>query len=127
MAKNSLTFYFDREGNDYVYEMLIRDHSWLRKKFPEKEIQKRLFLPMVDEALRCIAEGIIDDPKQLDLAMLLGAGFPAFRGGLLKQAVRNNMVRVQDDLETMAFRNTRFEPYQDFFAIAREVENYYRS
>ncbi|MDP3953852.1 MAG: 3-hydroxyacyl-CoA dehydrogenase NAD-binding domain-containing protein [bacterium] len=126
VAEKNMTFYLDKEENPGIYTMLTVDYGWSRKKLAEKEIQDRLFLPMVDEALRCIGGGIISDPKQLDLAMLLGAGFPAFRGGLLKHAVRNNMNRVHDDIEKLAFHNTRFWPFEDFLAVARVVEGYYR-
>lgn len=48
------------------------------------EIQDRLMLVMVNEAARCIEEGIVTDPAQIDLAMLYGMGFPAFRGGVVR-------------------------------------------
>ena len=41
---------------------------------------------MVNEALRCLAEGVVEDESMLDLAMILGTGFPPFRGGLMKSA-----------------------------------------
>ena len=46
----------------------------------------RLALVMVNEACRCIEEGVVDEPSQLDLAMIMGTGFPPFRGGLLRYA-----------------------------------------
>lgn len=44
----------------------------------------RMILPMVDEAARCLEEKIVRRPRDIDLATVLGIGFPAFRGGLLK-------------------------------------------
>lgn len=40
-------------------------------------------LPMLREAQRCLDEGVVDDAKHLDAAMIYGIGFPPFRGGLL--------------------------------------------
>ena len=57
-----------------------------RNKKSEGEIQDRLFLAMVAEAALCIEEGVIDDPAQLDLAMIFGTGFPPFIGGPLRYA-----------------------------------------
>lgn len=49
-------------------------------------IQDRLVLIMVNEAARCLEEGVISDPAQLDLAMIFGTGFPAYRGGIIRYA-----------------------------------------
>jgi 3-hydroxyacyl-CoA dehydrogenase/enoyl-CoA hydratase/3-hydroxybutyryl-CoA epimerase len=41
---------------------------------------------MIDEAKRCLAEGVIKLPDDVDFALLSGAGFPAARGGLMRYA-----------------------------------------
>lgn len=50
------------------------------------EIAERIILPMVDESARCLDERVIRRPRELDLATVLGIGFPPFRGGLLRYA-----------------------------------------
>ena len=50
------------------------------------EIQDRLVLAMVNEAVLCLEEGVIEDPAQLDLALIMGTGFPPYLGGLLRYA-----------------------------------------
>lgn len=52
----------------------------------EGEIQDRLFLAMVAEAALAVEENVIDDPSQLDFAMVYGTGFPPFIGGPLAYA-----------------------------------------
>jgi 3-hydroxyacyl-CoA dehydrogenase/enoyl-CoA hydratase/3-hydroxybutyryl-CoA epimerase len=49
-------------------------------------IAQRLILPMIDEAARCLEDKIVRKPREIDLAMVLGTGFPPFRGGPLKYA-----------------------------------------
>jgi 3-hydroxyacyl-CoA dehydrogenase/enoyl-CoA hydratase/3-hydroxybutyryl-CoA epimerase len=49
-------------------------------------IVERLIYPMIDEAARCLADRIVRKPREIDLAMVLGTGFPPFRGGPLKYA-----------------------------------------
>jgi len=49
-------------------------------------ILDRLFLPMIDEAARCLEEKVVRKAKEIDLAIIIGIGFPPFRGGLLKYA-----------------------------------------
>ncbi|MBS1956328.1 MAG: enoyl-CoA hydratase/isomerase family protein [Cyanobacteria bacterium SZAS-4] len=45
-----------------------------------------MILPMVDEAARCLEEKVVRRPREIDLCIVLGIGFPAFRGGILKYA-----------------------------------------
>lgn len=52
----------------------------------EGEIQDRLFLAMVAEAALAVQENVIEDPSQLDFAMVYGTGFPPFIGGPLSYA-----------------------------------------
>ncbi|MCC6415829.1 MAG: 3-hydroxyacyl-CoA dehydrogenase family protein [Opitutaceae bacterium] len=50
------------------------------------EIARRLMQVMVAEARRCVAEGVVHGEADVDCAMLVGAGFPPARGGLLFDA-----------------------------------------
>lgn len=71
-----------------------------RKKV--EEIQDRLVLVMVNEAVRCMAEGIVDTPAELDLAMILGTGFAPQTGGPLRFADKVGMRVVLQKLELLA-------------------------
>lgn len=51
-----------------------------------EELAKKLNGVMIDETKRVLAEGVLKSPNDADLALLLGAGFPAFRGGLMRHA-----------------------------------------
>ncbi len=46
-----------------------------------REIQERLMLAMVNEALVCLEEGVINSPEEGDIAAMLGLGFPTTVGG----------------------------------------------
>ena len=52
----------------------------------EVDLLDRMLLPMIIEAARCLEEGIVASPAELDLALVYGLGFPAFRGGALAYA-----------------------------------------
>lgn len=49
-------------------------------------IAEKLNGVMIDETKRVLAEGVLQTPNEADLALLLGAGFPAWRGGLMRHA-----------------------------------------
>jgi len=66
------------------------------------ELAERLVLPMVNEAARCLAEGIVAGPGPLDLAMIFGTGFPPFRGGLCRWADAVGVARQVTRLEALA-------------------------
>ncbi len=57
-----------------------------KKKMTEVEIQKRLFLPMINEAAEILKDGIVGRASDVDLGLIFGIGFPPFRGGLLRYA-----------------------------------------
>ncbi len=50
------------------------------------EIVDRCILTMVNEAAKCLEEGVVKNASYLDVAMIMGTGFPAFRGGVLRYA-----------------------------------------
>ena len=68
---------------------------------------------MIDEAVRCLNDKIVDQPWQIDFALTYGIGFPAFRGGLLTWA-RESMTpdQITRALESLSAKyGKRFEPF----------------
>jgi 3-hydroxyacyl-CoA dehydrogenase/enoyl-CoA hydratase/3-hydroxybutyryl-CoA epimerase/enoyl-CoA isomerase len=62
----------------------LRSHAF--KSFDDAELLERLMLPMMIEAARCLEEGIVESPAEVDMALVLGLGFPRHAGGPLKYA-----------------------------------------
>jgi 3-hydroxyacyl-CoA dehydrogenase len=74
-------------------------------------ITERLVLRMVNEALYVMDEKIAQRQSDLDVAMVLGIGFPDFRGGLLKYANDLGIENVKKRLEALADQfGPRFQP-----------------
>ena len=61
----------------------------------------RMALAMVNEAALCLEEGIVRNAHDLDLAMIMGTGFPPFRGGLCRWADARGLKSVIGDLERL--------------------------
>jgi 3-hydroxyacyl-CoA dehydrogenase/enoyl-CoA hydratase/3-hydroxybutyryl-CoA epimerase len=77
---------------------------------PGEAVERALSL-MVAEAVRCLDETIVGSPGELDLAMVMGTGFPPFRGGLLRYAESYGLERVASHLENWrARKGLRFAP-----------------
>lgn len=71
----------------------------------------RMVLPMVNEAARCLAEGVVGSAADVDLAMILGTGFPPFRGGLCRWADQQGVSALITTLERLANSvGSRFQP-----------------
>jgi 3-hydroxyacyl-CoA dehydrogenase/enoyl-CoA hydratase/3-hydroxybutyryl-CoA epimerase len=90
------------------------------------EIQDRLVLVMVNEAARCIEEGVIAEPSQLDLAMVFGTGFAPFYGGVLRYADQVGIRVVHQKLEYLSkVASESYIPCQLLTEKAHRGENFY--
>lgn len=66
------------------------------------EIRERMVLLMVNEAARCMEEGIVSRPDDVDFAMIMGTGFAPFRGGPLRYADSTGIGRIVGAMEKLA-------------------------
>ncbi|MBX9571555.1 MAG: enoyl-CoA hydratase/isomerase family protein [Candidatus Obscuribacterales bacterium] len=72
------------------------------KKIQRSQIQDRLVLLMLNEAVRLLEEGVVSDPAQLDLALIFGTGFPPFEGGILRYADSQGVRTIFDKMALLA-------------------------
>ena len=86
----------------------------------------RNLYPMVNEAARALAEGIVDSPGDGDLALVLGIGWPPFRGGLLRWADEIGLAEIVESLERWStLIDPRFAPSKALRERARTGEGFY--
>ena len=75
------------------------------------EIRSRCLWLMVNEAAWALEEGVVDNADRVDLAMIMGTGFPPFRGGLLRWADSEGLGPIVDGLARFEDRlGARFAP-----------------
>jgi 3-hydroxyacyl-CoA dehydrogenase/enoyl-CoA hydratase/3-hydroxybutyryl-CoA epimerase/enoyl-CoA isomerase len=55
-----------------------------KKDFSQDETIARLMIPMVNEVVRCLEEGVVDTAAEADMGLIYGLGFPPFRGGPIR-------------------------------------------
>ena len=113
------------EVNASVYR-LISEHE--RRDVAPGPAESRLVLPMINEAARCLESGIVRTPAQVDLGMVLGTGFPPFRGGLLRHADSLGLPAVVRGLEAMAaVHGTRFVATRLLLEMTRDNRRFYET
>lgn len=78
----------------------------------DEELIGRAMYNMINEAaLVLLQEQVVGSAEDLDLAMIMGTGFPPFRGGLLRWADKEGTEKIVDDLEVYATKyGPRFKP-----------------
>jgi 3-hydroxyacyl-CoA dehydrogenase/enoyl-CoA hydratase/3-hydroxybutyryl-CoA epimerase len=77
----------------------------------EDQLVQRMIYPMINEAARCLDEGIAQSARDVDLGMIFGTGFAPFRGGLLHYAESEGIEKIVKKLS--AFKEefgNRFTP-----------------
>jgi 3-hydroxyacyl-CoA dehydrogenase/enoyl-CoA hydratase/3-hydroxybutyryl-CoA epimerase len=97
-----------------------------RPEFPVTEIQQRTVLPMLNEAVRCLEEGVIRSARDGDVGAVFGFGFPPFRGGPFRYIDSLGAAEVVRQLEELNDRFPgRYSPAELLLAMARRKERFH--
>ena len=106
---------------------LIRRHvTGKSKSLSDFDTVHRPVLAMVNEAARALEERIVETPTDVDVAMIMGTGFPPFRGGVLRYADDLGLESVRDTLSRYADEyGTRFRPADLIQQLAGEGKSFY--
>jgi 3-hydroxyacyl-CoA dehydrogenase/enoyl-CoA hydratase/3-hydroxybutyryl-CoA epimerase/enoyl-CoA isomerase len=88
--KNDVGFYkyeLDRKGkkakvvDPTAYELVATVATAEKREFDAQEIIDRMMLAFCNETVRCLEDNIVATASEADMAMIMGVGFPPFRGG----------------------------------------------
>jgi 3-hydroxyacyl-CoA dehydrogenase len=111
--KNGLGFY-RHAGKKRTPDPAVRGligRSRRRRASSLEVLAERMVVAMINEAARCLEEKVVADAGSIDLAMIFGAGFPPFRGGLLRHADTYGLAKVEMRLTALrAEKGERFAP-----------------
>ncbi len=121
-TKNGKGFYRyegrERKGSDPEVYNLLGIQPRVSNPDPGA-IADRMVLPMVNEAARCLEEGVVRTASDLDLSLIFGTGFPPFRGGLCRWADQEGLGRIIATLERLESAvSERFRPSDALRATA---------
>ena len=131
--KNKRGFYlYDDKGKQLSVDQSV--YADLKLPSPtnpltEKECLERGVFTMINEAaLALIEDRIVTTPDAVDLAMIMGTGFPPFRGGLLKYADTLGTQYVTGELEQYAAKcGARLKPSQPLVNLAKSNRKFYKA
>ena len=128
--KSKKGFYFyDASGkkggvDTSVYEIFAAGRE--RVELSEDDIQKRTVYGMLNEAARCLEEGIIRSPRDGDVGAVFGIGFPPFRGGPFRYMDSIGIDLFLKQLDDLNVRYPgRFEAAPILLRMARSNSQFY--
>lgn len=81
-----------------------------KTKWSDEQLIDRMFLPMVVEASRILDEKKVRDPRDVDLGLIFGIGFPPFLGGLLFWADQQGIKNIVERLAAYQSLGPRYVP-----------------
>jgi 3-hydroxyacyl-CoA dehydrogenase/enoyl-CoA hydratase/3-hydroxybutyryl-CoA epimerase len=127
-GKSGFYLYDERGGkgevDPSVYTLLPTGTH--RHEVPASEIRQRLSLVMVNEAVRCLEEGIIRSPRDGDVGAVFGIGFPPFRGGPFRYVDSIGPAAVVTHLEELNYRFPgRYMACELLVQMARKGSRFY--
>jgi 3-hydroxyacyl-CoA dehydrogenase/enoyl-CoA hydratase/3-hydroxybutyryl-CoA epimerase len=134
-GKRGFYLYEEKEGQDKdktkgtkkVDESVYALLGWSETPVGDEEIVERCWLQMLNETARCMEEGIIENPADVDIGVIFGFGFPPFRGGLLREADRHGLPWVVEKLDGYAERyGERLRPADLLREMAGRGERFYK-
>ncbi len=106
-------FYLHQGKTPHLNENLIKeavkvlsdDRPFTMNEDQFSGLSDRMTLLMLNEAGRCLEEGVVDKESDVDIGMVFGTGFAPFRGGLLKYGEMRGWSDILSQLETIATRH----------------------
>ena len=102
--KSGQGFYPFRKGKP-VKPQVDRNYS------PPADLQDRLMLRLLNEAVACLREKVVDSADHLDAGVIFGTGFAPFRGGPLHYIMTRGPAQLRQTLEKLQARHgDRFAP-----------------
>ncbi|MER2473274.1 fatty acid oxidation complex subunit alpha FadJ [Photorhabdus laumondii] len=113
----------DKKVDSSVYTLLnITPESHMLSS----EIAQRCVMLMLNEAVRCLDEGIIRSPRDGDIGAVFGIGFPPFFGGPFRYIDSLGCARVVEILRRLESQyGDRFVPCECLVNMAEQNKSFY--
>ncbi len=110
---------------DPEFDPILAEARTADRSHTDDEIIDRLFLSMLLEAVRALEERVVPEPAHVDMAMILGTGFPAFRGGLLSWCDDEGAAAIVERAAKYEELGRRFVAPERLKQMAQSNERFY--
>ncbi|MBK9375055.1 MAG: fatty acid oxidation complex subunit alpha FadB [Holophagales bacterium] len=107
-----------KKAVDPVAEELLKAHATASPEVSDAQIVERMLLPMLLECSRCLEDGIVASPTEVDIALVYGLGFPPFRGGVFRWADATGTPALLAAAEKNAALGALYAPTQQLRDLA---------
>ncbi|MEE3652248.1 MULTISPECIES: fatty acid oxidation complex subunit alpha FadB [unclassified Brenneria] len=114
-----------RKEQDENIDSLLTAISQPRRHFSAEEIVARLMIPMINEVVRCLEEGIVDSPAEADMALVYGLGFPPFHGGACRYLDTQGSARYVEMAQRLTHLGPIYQVPDGLRQKASRNESYY--
>ncbi|MCR9907074.1 fatty acid oxidation complex subunit alpha FadJ [Vibrio campbellii] len=112
-----------KEVDKSVYKLL---NLTPESKLSDNDIALRCVLPMLNEAVRCLDDGIIRSPRDGDIGAIFGIGFPPFLGGPFRYMEQFGLKELVEKMNEFASKyGDRYAPCDGLLTRAGEGRNFY--
>lgn len=91
----------------------------------DEDIVARMMIPMCIETLRCLDENIVSCPEDADMGLIMGIGFPVFRGGALRYIDQMGAKAFCDMAERFSDLGKLYQPTDSLRAMADSGETFF--
>ncbi len=94
-------YLYDGKGKQENPEIsnMLKQFNKQPREISDQEIIERVVFLMINEGWRCLQEGIAPNSDTIDFAMIMGTGFPPFRGGIMQYADEIGRAKVIERLK----------------------------
>ena len=128
--KSSRGFYVHPKGKEALPNLDVSHYQSPIHNRPSQatELQRRMVFLMINEAARCLEEGVVTDPADVDFAMIMGTGFAPFRGGPLRYADQFGVSGLVTEMNRLVESGaTHFAPCGLLRSMATDQKTFYKS
>ncbi|MGZ5442659.1 MAG: fatty acid oxidation complex subunit alpha FadB [Thermoanaerobaculia bacterium] len=105
----------DPDAQELLKPLVRADNS---ASITDQDIIDRMMLPLIIECSRCLEDGIVNTPVEVDIAMVYGLGFPPFRGGPFRYADAVGLKVLCDKAAKFASLGKLYEPTTRMLQLA---------
>ncbi|MFW5825673.1 MAG: 3-hydroxyacyl-CoA dehydrogenase NAD-binding domain-containing protein [Marinobacter sp.] len=108
-----------------AHELLKAIQPSGQKDVSVEEIQQRMMLAMITEAVHCLEDKVVNSAEELDTALLMGVGFPRDKGGAIRYADSLGAKAILEQCEQYRHLGTQYEPTATIRKLAETGGSFY--